>query len=207
MTDLLNALDPLVLRADDGRVLPLDHGRWFGPATDDELRLLDQLAGPVLDVGCGPGRIVEGLARRGVAALGVDPAPGAIALTRGRGCAALQRSVFERLPCEGRWASLLLIDGNLGIGGDPVRLLSRCRELIRDSGIIIAEVEPPGSGWSRHRVRIERGGEHTAWFDWSVVGADAVSRLATPAGLVLRALECSGDGRWYAWLRVTDSGD
>ena len=197
------ARDSMLLRVDDGTVLPLDPARWLRAPSAAELRLLDQLAGPVLDVGCGPGRMVEGLARRGVAALGVDPAPGAVALTRRRGCAAVQRSVFERLPAEGRWASLLLLDGNLGIGGDPVRLLRRCRELIRDAGIVIADVEPPGTGWSRHRVRLERGQERTGWFDWSVVGADAVRGLAAPAGLTLRALECSGDGRWYARLRPT----
>ena len=77
------------------------------------------MAGPVLDVGCGPGRLVLGLAQRGTVALGVDPAPAAVALARSRGAPVLQRSVFDPLPGQGRWRTVLLADGNIGIGGDP----------------------------------------------------------------------------------------
>ena len=38
---------------------------------------------------------------------------------------ALVRSVFETLPGEGRWDTVLLMDGNIGIGGDPAALLGR----------------------------------------------------------------------------------
>src|SRR5204863_7462240 len=96
------------------------------PTAPEEARLA-AMAAPVLDVGCGPGRLVVGLARRGAVALGVDPAPAAVALARGRGAAVLQRSVFDPLPGHGRWRTIVLADGNIGIGGDPVRLLRRCR--------------------------------------------------------------------------------
>jgi len=42
----------------------------------------------------------------------------------------VRRSVFDALPAEGRWHTALLADGNVGIGGDPIRLLSRLRGLI-----------------------------------------------------------------------------
>ena len=70
----------LVLRSDDGRALPLDPSRWHAEPTVAEWELLGRLSGPVLDVGCGPGRLVSGLARRGTVALGLDPAPGAVEL-------------------------------------------------------------------------------------------------------------------------------
>jgi SAM-dependent methyltransferase len=158
------------------------------------------LAGPVLDVGCGPGRIVEGLARRGVVVLGVDPAPGAVAMTRRRGCAVVQRSVFERLPGEGRWTSVLLLDGNIGIGGDPVRLLDRCCGLISPMGVIVAELEAPGSGLLTCRARLERAQATGPWFDWAVVGADAIAGAAYSAGLAVRSVEGVVDDRWFAHL-------
>jgi SAM-dependent methyltransferase len=199
-TEKRPATDAVVLRAEDGRLLPLEPSRWHGQATAGELRLLARLPGPVLDVGCGPGRIVEGLSRLGVAAMGVDTAPGAVALTRRRGCAVVQRSVFAPLPGEGRWAAVLLIDGNVGIGGDPVRLLRRCRSLMCSTGVVVAEVEAPGCGWRTCRARLERADEMGPWFEWSVVGADAIGGLAQSAGLVLRGIERVAHERWFARL-------
>ena len=101
----------LVMRDDEGRALPLEPSRWHGPTTPEEHRLLERIGGPVLDVGCGPGRVLDALGRRGVVALGVDPAPAAAALARRKGCAVLQRSVFDPLPGQGRWVTVLLLDG------------------------------------------------------------------------------------------------
>jgi SAM-dependent methyltransferase len=192
--------DTLMLRDVRGDVLPLDPSRWHGPTTDAEQQLLAMVKGPVLDIGCGPGRIVQRLAIRGVVALGVDPAPGAVSLARRRGCAVLQRSVFETLPGEGRWQTVLLIDGNIGIGGDPVRLLRRCHALIHVTGSVVAEVEAPGCGWRTCRARLERGRESSPWFEWSVVGADAITGLAAGAGLRVCAIDQASDHRWFAHL-------
>jgi SAM-dependent methyltransferase len=197
----ITACSPLVLRGDDGHVLPLDPTRWHGPATVDDGDVLAALDGPVLDVGCGPGRILEGLGRRGLPALGIDPAPGAVALARERGCAVLERSVFATLPGEGRWRTVLLLDGNVGIGGDPVRLLRRCRALMSADGVLLAEVEPPGVGWRTCRARLERGAEVGTWFAWSIVGADALDELAASAGLALETVQTTAGGRWFGRMR------
>jgi SAM-dependent methyltransferase len=206
--------DPVVLRADDGTALPLDPGRWHAAPSLGEEALLAAVAGPVLDVGCGPGRLVLGVARRGEVALGVDPAPAACALARSRGAAVLQRSVFDPLPGAGRWRTILLADGNVGIGGDPVRLLRRCRDLLAPDGTILAEVEAPSSatgghsGWRRYTVRLERGSVQGPWFSWAVVDAQAVAGLAVDAGLdVLRLQPIVAEGRWFAHLGRTRAGE
>ena len=203
MTATSALAEPVVLRADDGCVLPLDPARWHAEPSPGEEALLAAMAAPVLDVGCGPGRLVLGVARRGAVALGVDPAPAAVALARGRGAAVLQRSVFDPLPGAGRWRTILLADGNIGIGGDPVRLLRRCRELLAPDGTVVVEVEPAASqaGWRRYRVRLERGARSGPWFPWAVVDADAIARLAVPAGFELRRLQpIAEEGRWFAHL-------
>jgi SAM-dependent methyltransferase len=192
---------PLVLRDEDGTLRSLEPARWFGPPSDGECDLLSALPGPILDVGCGPGRVVDTLGRRGVMALGVDPAPAAVRLARSKGCAVLQRSVFDRLPGEGRWATVLLLDGNVGIGGDPTRLLRRCRELLRpDDGTIIVEVEPPGTPARSFRARLERGAEAGPWFPWAVVGCDAMDNLANGAALSVSEIQHVED-RWLASLK------
>ena len=65
------------------------------------------------------------LRTRGVPALAIDITPGAVLLARSSGALALQRDVFGHLPATGRWATVLLADGNIGIGGDPLSLLRR----------------------------------------------------------------------------------
>jgi SAM-dependent methyltransferase len=190
----------VLLRADSGEVLTLDTGRWHDEATEEEQDLLATVNGPVLDVGCGPGRLVVALARRGVPALGIDSSPFAVATAIDRGAAALQRDVFGPLPGEGRWATVLLFDGNVGIGGDPVRLLARCRRLAWKTGQVVVEVEPPGTGHRTLRARLERDGERSATFPWSLVSADAIGPLAGEAGLTVESTDRTTSGRWFARL-------
>ena len=196
----------VVLRADDGIALPLDPARWHAEASSEETTMLAGLKGPVLDVGCGPGRLVLALARLGVAALGVDPAIGAVEVAQRRGAAVLPRSVFDPLPGQGRWGTVLLADGNIGIGGNPLRLLRRCRELLNPSGTVVVELEPPGTAWRHHRARLEDGAHHGPWFSWAVVGVDGIDMLAAASGLVVRSVqESAGASRWFAAL-VLENG-
>lgn len=191
---------PVVLRAHTGEALELDLGRWHNPATDEEAALLAALEGPVIDLGCGPGRLVVRLASQRVPALGVDSSPSAIALARMRGATVLQRDIFGPLPGEGRWGTALLFDGNVGIGGDPTRLLRRCRQLTGGRGEVLAEVQPPGTGWRRLTAWFERDGHRSESFAWAVVGADSIAGLAGKAGLELTSLAPTPSGRWFARL-------
>jgi SAM-dependent methyltransferase len=198
MTAIIDAR--VVLRAHTGETLELDLGRWHDPATDEEVDLLDTVDGPVIDLGCGPGRLVVQLASQRVPALGVDSSPSAIALARLRGATVLQRDIFGPLPGEGRWGTALLFDGNVGIGGDPARLLRRCSELIGRRGEVVAEVQPPGTSWRRLTAWFERDGRRSESFAWAVVGADAIAGLARKAGLEVASLAPTPSGRWFARL-------
>jgi SAM-dependent methyltransferase len=192
---------PLLLRDDAGatRSLPLDV--WLGPAGAVDERVLDRARGPVLDVGCGPGRHVHALARRGVLAVGVDVSPVAVALARGRGATVLQASIFGRLPGAGRWCTGLLLDGNIGIGGRPAALLRRLATLLVPGGVVLAELDPPGAGIVRSRVRLEDGASTSAWFAWARVGAEAIAIPAHAAGLRVADRWCDGE-RWFAALEA-----
>ena len=151
----------------------------------------------MLDIGCGPGRVPALLAGRGRIALGIDPAPRAVAEALERGAPVLQRSVFTPLPGEGRWGTALLLDGNVGIGGDPVHLLRRCAELLRPGGLVLAEVTAPGTPTAPLTVRLEGSdGGVGPWFPWAVVGADAWPSLATGAGFQPDGFDKAGD-RWF----------
>lgn len=154
---------------------------------------------PVLDVGCGPGRHVIALQRRGVAAIGLDSARGAVEAARRRGAEVIHRSIFGRVPAEGTWGSVLLMDGNVGIGGHPERLLRRCHTLLRPDGRALVEVEAPGEPTQSLEVRAAWSRSRTGWFPWAVVSADDVGSLAEASGFDLIEL-WSDAGRWFARL-------
>lgn len=185
-----------VLRADDGTTIVLDVDRWRGELHDDELAQLLDLPGPVLDVGCGPGRVGLALTARGLATLGIDTSPAAVAECQRRGAPVLERSVFGPLPGEGRWGSALLLDGNIGIGGDPSALLRRLGDVVRPGGVILADLHDPGTRSAVLRVRVEREGRRGPWFPWATVSVDSWPDLVDGAGLLDDGIDhCAG--RWY----------
>lgn len=199
-TSLTPAAASVVLRAHTGEVLNLDLSRWHDPADEEEQAVLAGVEGPVIDLGCGPGRLVVSLASRRIPALGIDSSPSAVALARERGATVLQRDLFEPLPGEGRWATALLFDGNVGIGGNPTRLLERCRQLTGGKGAVVAEVAPPGTVWRRLTAWFERDELRSESFPWAIVGVDAIASLADSAGLAVTSLRQTPSGRWFAHL-------
>lgn len=187
----------ILMRAEDGRSLPLDVDRWRDAPNRDELAFLAGFAEPLLDIGCGPGRVPAALAAAGRLTLGIDMAPAAVAESAQRGAPVLRRDVFARLPGEGRWGTTLLLDGNIGIGGDPVALLRRCGELLRPGGQVVAELASPGQPTSSLRVRIEHELDAGPWFDWATVGVDDWAQIVCEAGLTPAGTE-PADHRWFA---------
>ena len=186
-------------RRPDGSSLTLALHRWLGALTAADQAVLDRTRGPVLDVGCGPGRHVLALAQRGRLAVGVDVAPAAVRVARLRGARVIEASVFDRIPGAGTWGSALLLDGNIGIGGDPVALLARLRELLRHDGDVVVELAPPGVALTSERIRLELDGLLSRSFAWAYVGADAIDGPALAAGFAI-AERWQADRRWFARL-------
>jgi len=190
------------LRYDDGRSAVLDLPRWSAPAAGADEALLDRCSGPTLDLGCGPGRLTRALAARGLECLGVDVAPVAVALARTGGIPVLHASVFDPVLDDTRWSTVLLADGNVGIGGDPAALLRRCRSLLRAGGQLLVELDAPGCPTSQVRVRVEsQAGRASSWFPWAHVGVDGLDAVAAAAGMATADVWCRG-GRWFAALRA-----
>lgn len=182
---------PCWISTSDGSRLPLAIGRWLGGAAStqedhavDEA-LLERCLGPTVDVGCGPGRLTAALAGRGVTSLGVDVSAVAVEMTLERGGQAIHHDVFAPMPDGTTWTHALLADGNIGIGGNPVRLLQRIRQLLHPKGRIVADVESRQSGVRREDRRWETHHAVSRWFPWVLVGADAVGTLAEATGFRL----------------------
>ncbi|WP_299538683.1 class I SAM-dependent methyltransferase [uncultured Streptomyces sp.] len=185
-TALRTGRGPLFLRRTDGVLLPLDVERWCLDADSADLSALRRCEGTVLDVGCGPGRLVVALGASGRRALGIDVSHAAVARTRRLGGWALRRSVFDPLPCEGKWGTVLLADGNIGIGGDPPALLRRVASLLAPRGLLIVETHARDLD-ERSEVHLHDGSEPSTvppgtFFPWARTGTPALLRYARPLG-------------------------
>lgn len=182
---------------DEPRVLPMSE--WTREADADDHALLDLCLGATLDVGCGPGRLTAALAARRQVALGIDVVAEAVGQTRQRGGSALHRDVYDTVPGEGRWHTALLADGNVGIGGDPVALLRRVREVLDPRGRAVVEVEAPGVGLRTVWATLESGSTRSRPFRWAVVGLDDIEDVATRAGFAVADRVAFG-ARWAVVL-------
>lgn len=183
------------IRHDDGEVRTLPVLRWLGgPHADGafDRAVVDLCHGPTIDLGCGPGRLVSALVRRGIPALGVDQSATAVGLARRNGAPVLHRDVFDPLPGTGRWRTVLLADGNVGLGGDPLRMLRRAAELLSRGGHCVVEFEPVAAGLHTRWVRLESPQAIGPWFRWASVGIDCAAELAEEAGLSLAMIHPIG---------------
>jgi SAM-dependent methyltransferase len=183
-----------------GGELPFALRRYLEPPTEDDHDVLARATGPVLDIGCGPGRHVVALSRRGIVAVGVDISPLAVRIARTRGAKVIEGSIFDRLPGVGTWGSALLLDGNIGIGGAPRELLGRAGALLSPTGVVLVEVEGPGTPTGTLRVRLESDQMSSQWFPWARLGIEKLPDIAAAAGFKVREQWHTGR-RWFATLQ------
>ncbi|WP_331461249.1 class I SAM-dependent methyltransferase [Micromonospora tarapacensis] len=182
-----------------GGVYRFDPAAWCRDAIAGDDALIGCCTGHTLDVGCGPGRLTGALVDAGRPALGIDLSASAVRLARRRGAPALQRDVFGPVPGAGRWRHLLLADGNIGIGGDPHRLLRRCRQLLAADGQLHLELAAAGTpAWSGTAVVQTPEGADRA-LRWACVPLDGLPGLA--GATAMRVVDTWTEaGRWFATL-------
>ncbi|MGS2614250.1 class I SAM-dependent DNA methyltransferase [Micromonospora sp. LZ34] len=157
--------------------------------------------GPVLDLGCGPGRDLAFLAERGLTGIGLDLSAGMLARARARVGAPLVQGDLLRLPFRpatlgGVWCSAALL--HLPRADAPAALAG-VRRLLRPGGpLLLSLKEGDGERWERrHGEAVER---FFARYRQPAVGA-----LLTGAGLAPlrweRNISPVGD-TWLACLAV-----
>jgi len=166
--------------------VPVDVAAWTAERDAVDEAIVALCEGPVLDVGCGPGRFAAALAARGAPALGIDVSRAAVRQARARGAVALLRAVEGPVPGEGRWGTVLLADGNIGIGGSPRSLLRRCRELARVGGLLLVEADPdPEMDVSGPLVLHAEDGRRSRPMPWARAGTEVLRVIADELGLVV----------------------
>jgi SAM-dependent methyltransferase len=188
-----------------GQTVQLPVDQWLDDPSPCDREIVALCHGSTLEVGCGPGRLTRALLDEGRPALGVDVSAEAVHIARSRGARAVERDVFAAVPREGRWDHVLLADGSIGIGGDPARLLRRCRAIARPDGSVVAEIEPPGGRDARGDIRVSAHG-HDGWLPWAWVSAETIGAWALLAGLGIHRTVVTRAGRHAVELRAVESG-
>ena len=161
--------------------------------------LVSLCRGRTLDVGLRPRSDDRAPAATGHAVLGIDVVPEAVRQAR---AAASGPSAPTSWPGagDGDWDTVLLADGNIGIGGDPVRLLRRVGRLLTPGGRVVVDVATArcrAAACSEAAAAV--GVAPSAPFAWSVLGADQAAPVAATAGLAhLETHEARG--RWAVVL-------
>lgn len=194
--ELALAGEPCWLRRRGGDRTQLPVHNWLGGDDADhgfDAAIVGLCRGKTLDLGCGPGRLVSQLIDRGLPALGIDQSEAAVELARRNGAPALRADLFDALPDAGHWQTVLLADGNIGVGADPPRILARAAELLADGGRCVVEFDAGVSGVRIEWLRLESAHSADPWFRWASVGIDCAARLAAGAGLTLSAIHRIGE--------------
>lgn len=193
-----------VLERDDGQILRGDGGAAqyvTGPqAWPVEVRAaLEDVAGPVLDVGAGAGRHAVALQDRGLEVVAIDTSPGALAVMRDRGVHdARLLGLDDVTRLEARFATVLLLGNNLGLLGGRDRAADRLAALaavcLPDARIVAETTDPYATADASERAHHDRNrragrlGGHArmrarfdggigAWFDYLFLSADEVRDL------------------------------
>lgn len=181
----------------DGVTSLIDVARFTASADDVDLAIVERSDGPVIDLGCGPGRMVRAAMELGRRALGIDVSASAVALARSQGLPVLQASLFDPLPGEGMWQQALLLDGNIGIGGDVPSLLQRAIALVHDDGTVVVEAHPlPGQERRFRAVLVDQHGGASETFPWAEMGCVALVAAVREAGLTVRE-QWTAEGRTF----------
>ena len=163
---------PVAVRDLDGTLGPLPFAGWCAAADRVDRAALDifraelPAAATVLDLACGPGRHAAYLAEQGLGVLGVDISAVAVTLTSATGAAAMQLNVLGDLPGRKGWDGLLLLDGNIGLSGDPRELLLRVTPLLAPGGRILIELDPDNMCDTRW-LQLSDGQQLSAPFCWA----------------------------------------
>jgi SAM-dependent methyltransferase len=167
------------------------YDRAFAWDIEDEVDWLLAQLGPecrsVLEPGCGSGRVLEALARRGVEAVGIDRSPAMVELARARGLEVVVADMTDFDLGRAFDGALCPINTLAHLSPEELgRHLERMGRHLRPGARYLVQLQLGGEA---HSSEWETGGVHVTWAAEHVDPAAGRqrhrSRIETPAGEVV----------------------
>jgi len=179
----------LVLEEQGDGIGPALHPEWFFRGFKQwawwEREILPLVErGPVLDLGAGAGRAALYMQERGLRVTAVEASPGAAEVCRRRGVADVRLGDVNDPPSDLPWAGVLLLCGNLGLGGSwdgSRRLLARLAELAAPGAVLVGDTVTP-DGPAQVLLRIRYRDLVTPWWPQYNIPAGEMAALVEGTG-------------------------
>jgi len=195
-----NQVPPLTLDVEGDESGPAMRPEWFFRTFDqwdwwdrEILSRVDQ--GPVLDLGSGAGRAGLYFQERGLDVTSVDVSPGAVEVCRRRGLADVRLGDVADPPRDRRWGAILLLCGNLGLGGSADgtrRLLTRLAELAAPGAVLAGDTVTP-DGAAEVSLRIRYRDLVTPWWPQYNIPASQMTAVVRGTGWNIELHLADGD--------------
>ncbi len=197
--------------SDVGRSYFADYRRW----PDIEKKSMRFVRGKVLDIGCGAGRVLLHLQKRGFDVLGIDVSPLALEVCRRRGASQVKPlSIMQISRRIGIFDTVIMFGNNFGLVGNPLRarrIFKRLFGMTTPNARILAEtVNPAATHIKEHldyqrknlkegklpgqlRLRVRHKRFVTPWFEYLFVSPEEMSRIVSDTGwMISRLIESNG---------------
>ena len=207
------AVETPALEVDDGTVVTAMHPAWFFRPFGEwdwwERELLSSVTrGPVLDLGAGAGRASLHFQSLGLAVTAVESSVGAAEVCRRRGVDDVRVQDLNDPPVSPTepWGAVLLLCGNLGLGGSwegNRRLLARLAAVAAPGAVLVGDsVEAGDAGRSDLGLRIRYGDLVTPWWRQRNVSSAEVDELVRDTGWVVERRIADGTDHAVALRRL-----
>ena len=211
-----------VIERDDGYIDPMcDLSGYFSPYADwpaHQRKAISLACGPVLDVGCGAGRVAVHLHREGLDVVGIDNSPMAVEVCKMRGFNNARVLTASEISRDlGVFNTIVMYGNNFGLVGSPEGAKAFLRQAAAMTGpaarILAETLDPVGTSDSVHLAYHQRNRQHgrlpgqirirvryrdlaTPYFDWMFVTRDELRQIVDGTDWQIARL-CDNQGALY----------
>lgn len=212
-----------VLERDDGYINSTDGTQYVAPISEwwesEKLATL-KFKGPLLDIGCGAGRIGKHCQENNIEYSGIDISPLAVEVCKERGFDDVHIASVEKLDLERNdFNTIVMYGNNFGLLGEPskiVDMLKNFHRMTTPDAIILAGSRDPTATNEQHHLdlhernrqagkppglvtlRLSYKGETTGWWNLLLASPELMDELANQAGWKLESI--FGERKYFVGL-------